>query len=144
MRNLLSIFTLVFILLNSTASWGEVDEKGLICQCEKCDIYHLERGYWFEDGKVKPRLFGEQKDKVTTFERPGLLFTTTSDEILWWETFEFKLDRETLTLDTFSQGELKTRSNCEVFDKEGFQKTWDILSRVHQISLNQKLTKNKI
>ena len=140
----LFIIPLFLLSLVSFPSWGDVDKKGLICQCQKCFSYKLERGYWFQDGKVKPRLFGQKQDLITTIERDGLNFTTTSDEILWWETFEFKLNRENLTLETFSGGELETRSNCNVFDKSGFERKWDALRNKHQMSYNKTLKKNKI
>ena len=40
----LFIIPLVLMSLVSFPSWGNVDKKGLVCQCQKCFIYKLERG----------------------------------------------------------------------------------------------------
>ena len=145
MKHLLSTITVLFVLLTSNVSWGEVNKKGLICQCQKCSVYKLERGFWFQDGKVEPRFFTETQDLFVTTPGKVSSFGTTLDRIEWYYgPFRYQLDRETLNLKSFSGGGLETEGFCEVFDKSGFEKTWKKMRDEHQISLNKKLKKNKI
>ena len=141
MKHILSTITVLFILITSSVSWG-VEKKGLICQCTLCSIYKLQRGYWFEGGKVHSRKFSQINDNFVTDENMGKLFSTTSEQIEWWDYFEYRINRQSLTLKTFLSGELKTQSKCDVFDEVEFEKTWKRIQDQHQNSFNKKLEKN--
>ena len=49
-------------------SWGEVNKKGLICQCQKCKSNERERGYWFGNGLVRERYFKDERDLINTYD----------------------------------------------------------------------------
>ncbi len=144
MKHILSTITVFFILLTSSVSWG-VEKKGLICQCTLCLSDKLQRGFWFEGGKVYKRFFQQVNDNfVTVSDDKGKLFSTSSEQIEWWDYFDYRINRQSLTLKTLLGGELETQSNCDVFNEVEFEKTWKTIKDQHQNSYNKKLKKNKI
>ena len=141
MKTLLTIFTFVFIALHSSMSWGEVNKKGVICQCQRCALHKTERGYWFENGTVKSSHFYVKQDQVTTKKGLGVEFTTTPKNILWENSSPHRFNRQTLTLDIFISDDPLIRRTCEVFDKKGYERTWDELKIKHQKSYNKNSKK---
>ena len=105
----------------------------------------MESGYWFGNGTVRERYFKDERDLINTYEYPGVDFLTSPKTIYWTlYSYDYRLNRQTLTLDKLVRDELRTRSICEVFNKNGYEKTWDELKTKYQNSYNKKLQKNKI
>lgn len=156
MKYILSIFTTVFILLNSSVSWGGVDGKGIFCKLNvEKDILYFSRnwseelGFFFDNGKVTMNSICRSTDrykKCTNYSK-SISYQTNSKTIIWEDLlYDYTLNRENLSL-IMKHFSLKGEPLyiCEVFnDKNEYQKKFDLEIQKYQSEYDEKTKKNKI
>ena len=130
MKNILSTLTVLFILLTSSVSWGNVDGKGLYCTNKKTldtHSFNAETAFVFKNGTVQQLSIRRKNDKysIRSFWKPHRYFLN-DEQIKWNFPFnDFFLNRKTLRLEIKDEKtadsimnsliRLKVTFDCEVF-----------------------------
>ena len=167
MVNILSI-TFIF-LFYSFASFGSVNDKGIICKCLDCKSNHIdpssylenkkptEIGFHFKINKVAIYYISKIGDVIKVNEnlQPSLRkkkrFHIDQNKIKWTykdslNIYAYELDRKTLILSkmNITKTEKFNLRSCEAYSKIEFFKNMNRLSEKYQTHYNKKSNKNKI
>ena len=160
--------TIIFFL-HSLPSYGNVDSKGIICECLDCKLNHLdpssylpnkkptEIGFHFKINKVAIYYISKIGDNIKVSEnlqatlRKKKRFYLDQNEIKWTykdslNIYAYVLDRKTLTLSKMNITKTKTlnRRTCKAYSEIEFFKNMNLLSQKYQIYYDKKPNKNKI
>ena len=152
MKNLISLFTVLFILLTSSVSWGSVDGKGLMCRDKPIenDSKHYPYFLIFENGTVKYNEIKVSNDIVITTNSSTTPYSTSLSTINWYvphffgtEEVLYTLNRKDLSLkQTFN--DVTIIHFCEVFPKELLMEIMNELLKLYQSEYDKKRKGNKI
>ena len=163
------ISIIIIFLFYSFPSFGNVDGKGIICECIDCKINHLdpssyfvykkptEIGFHFKINKVAIYYLSKIGDNIKVSEnlqttlRKKKRFYLDQNEIKWTykdslNIYAYELDRKTLILSKMNITKTKTynRRRCKAYSEIDFFKNMNALSEKYQNHYDNKPNKNKI
>ena len=168
MNKKIILVTIIF-LLHSFPSLGNVDGKGIVCECLDCKLDHIdpssyilskkptEIGFHFKNNKVAIYYISKIGDDIKVSEnnqttlRKKKRFSTDENKIKWTyrdslNVYAYELNRKTLNLSKMNIIKTETHNlrMCEAFSEIDFFKNMNQLSEKYQNSHNNKPKKNKI
>ncbi len=163
------IILIIYILLNSFPSFGNVNGKGIICKCLDCKLDHIdsssympnntptEIGYHFKTNKVAIYYISQIGDNIKMSEniqttlRKKKRFISYDNEIRWTykdsiNIYAYSLDRKTLILRKKNITKTKTYNirKCDPYSEIEFFKNMNKLSENYQALYNNEPNENKI
>ena len=162
------VIAIIFLLL-SFPSFAKVEGKGIICECLKCKLDHLdpssliinekpsEIGFHFKFNKVAIYYISKIGDNIKVSEniqttlRKKKRFYSDEDVIKWTykdslNIYAYTLDRKTLLLrqKNITKTETYNIRKCKAFKEIDFFKNMNELTEKYQNDYNNKPNKNKI
>ena len=151
MKNIFSTLTVLFILLTSTVSWGNVDGNGVICE-ETSEPKWFPYPFFliFENGMVHHNGILADNDVLITTKGDTVRYTTSPSKISW---NIFNTDRGTLLTYTLNRKDLsfeislnkeKKELQCEVYPTEILIEKINEMLRGYQSEYDKKKKDNKI
>ena len=164
-----TILTTIIFLLHSLPTYGNIDGKGIICECIDCKLNHIdpssylgykkptEIGFHFNIDKVAIYYISKIGDNIKVSEnlqttlRKKKKFNLDQKEIQWTykdslNIYSYALDRKTLILSKMNITKTKTlnRRSCKAYSESEFFKNMNLLSDKYQTYYDKKPNKNKI
>ena len=139
-----SVVAVAALLASVSASAGELDGKGLICEREKQAAGEM---VWFKFEERQAVMYWLEtmgtKAQVTHHSMGAYALSPT--KVIWGDSVKHELDRQTLIFESYRLGMLSWRAQCEVTESvEAVKDSIEAALSRKQQAIEEQMKGNKI